>query len=302
MQKNAEKIDETSAAASTTLANKPKCGVIMPIAEIDGLPSSHWEAVLGIIKEAVAPHDFDAELVSNEDFSGVILKKIIDNIYHNPVVVCDVSGKNPNVMFELGMRLTFDKPTVIIKDDQTGFSFDTGPIEHLIYRRDLRYAETVEFKQRLGLKVKETLAKSQLDPTYSSYLKHFGDFTVPIVTTKPIPQFDYIVEKLTELGDAITNLSQRIPITIPPKTRTAREIMDFRDRAVIHLQRALHELNPDAPTMMNPRCLTKIMRLAVEDMHKLSYSADTLDGITQEMSMICGQWYQDAMRTRGVTG
>lgn len=40
-------------------------------------------------------------------------------------------------MFELGMRLTFDKPTIIIKDNTTDFIFDTGPIEHLQYPKDL---------------------------------------------------------------------------------------------------------------------------------------------------------------------
>jgi hypothetical protein len=34
-------------------------------------------------------------------------------------------------MFELGMRLAFDKPTVIIKDDKTDYMFDTGIIEHV---------------------------------------------------------------------------------------------------------------------------------------------------------------------------
>jgi hypothetical protein len=34
--------------------------------------------------------------------------------------------KNPNVMFELGMRLAFDKPAIIIKDNRTNYSFDTA--------------------------------------------------------------------------------------------------------------------------------------------------------------------------------
>ncbi|WP_353118770.1 hypothetical protein [Myroides odoratus] len=55
----------------------------------------------------------------------------MNNIYNDEIVVCDVSSKNPNVMFELGLRLAFDKPTIIIKDEKTGYSFDTGVIEHL---------------------------------------------------------------------------------------------------------------------------------------------------------------------------
>ncbi len=56
-----------------------------------------------------------------------------------PIVVCDISARNANVMFELGMRLAFDKPTVIIKDERTPYSFDISSIEHLDYPSDLRY-------------------------------------------------------------------------------------------------------------------------------------------------------------------
>jgi len=42
------------------------------------------------------------------------------------MIVCDISGRNPNVMFELGLRLAFDKPAIIIKDEITPYSFDTS--------------------------------------------------------------------------------------------------------------------------------------------------------------------------------
>jgi hypothetical protein len=62
-------------------------------------------------------------------------------------VIGDVSCKNPNVMFELGMRLAFDKPTIIIKDDQTSYSFDISPIQNLEYPRDLRFNKIIDFKE-----------------------------------------------------------------------------------------------------------------------------------------------------------
>jgi len=87
----------------------------MPISEIDGCSAEHWEDVLNILCEAIDEAGFKANLVSSSSDVGVIQKRIIQNLYNNPIVVCDVSGKNPNVMFELGMRLAFDKPTIIIK-------------------------------------------------------------------------------------------------------------------------------------------------------------------------------------------
>ncbi|HMY40859.1 MAG TPA: hypothetical protein PK011_16155, partial [Marinagarivorans sp.] len=100
-------------------SEKLQCGIVMPISSIDGCNEAHWADVLEIINESIEDAGFYGELVSNADDVGIIHKRIIQNLYENPMVVCDVSGKNPNVMFELGMRLAFDKPTIIIKDDKT---------------------------------------------------------------------------------------------------------------------------------------------------------------------------------------
>src|SRR5690606_23299218 len=97
---------------------------------------------------------------------GLIHDRIVSNLYSNEIVVCDVSSKNPNVMFELGLRLAFDKPTIIIKDELTGFSFDTGVIEHLQYPSSLRFSQIVEFKDALIKKINATYEKSKSDPNY----------------------------------------------------------------------------------------------------------------------------------------
>src|SRR4051794_24255330 len=101
-----------------TPAPAPDCGIVMPISALDGCSEAHWADVLDILKTAIKSAGFRPDLVSRSDEVTIIHKTIITNLYDNPIVVCDVSGKNPNVMFELGIRLAFDKPTIIIKDDQ----------------------------------------------------------------------------------------------------------------------------------------------------------------------------------------
>lgn len=175
------------------------CGLVMPISSIDGCNEQHWSDVKEILTETVESAGFKSNLVSYADDVGIIQKRIIQNLYENPIVVCDVSGKNPNVMFELGLRLAFDKPTIIIKDDKTSYSFDTSPIEHLEYPRDLRFTKIVEFKKSLKEKVQATLRKSQDDPNYTTFLKHFGTFTVAKLDTKEVSKEDFIIEELRDL-------------------------------------------------------------------------------------------------------
>jgi hypothetical protein len=123
--------------------------------------------------EGITVPKFNVRLVSDADDVGVIQKRIVQNIYTSDIVVCDVSAKNPNVMFELGMRLAFDKPTVIVKDDKTDYRFDTGIIEHVPYPRDLRFNRIVTFKSSLADKIVATYNAAKADPQYSTFLKNF---------------------------------------------------------------------------------------------------------------------------------
>lgn len=200
---------------------KPVCGIVMPISAIDGCSESHWNDVMEIINDAIEEASFEPNLVSNADDVGVIQKRIIQNLYENPIVVCDVSGKNPNVMFELGLRLAFDKPTIIIKDDKTTYSFDTSPIEHLEYPRDLRFNKIEDFKAKLSDKIKKTFDKAQSDKEFSTFLKHFGEFKVAKIDQKEVTQQEYIVEEIRSLRSLILSNSKR-----PYSPSFKREILE----------------------------------------------------------------------------
>jgi hypothetical protein len=204
-------------------AEKPRCGLVMPISAIDGCPAEHWSEVKLILSEAIESAGFVANLVSLADDVGIIHNRIIENLYENPIVVCDVSGKNPNVMFELGLRLAFDKPTIIVKDDKTDYSFDTSPIEHISYPRDLRHGRIVAFKSVLADKVRGTHDKATRDPeNYTTFLKHFGKFTVAKLETKEVSKDDFIIRQLAGLADSMERLHAYVDHT----ERRRREIDD----------------------------------------------------------------------------
>src|SRR5690606_32409210 len=106
-------------------------------------------------------------------------------------------------MLELGIRLAFDKPTIIIKDDKTQYSFDTSPIEHLEYPRDLRFSKIVEFKDRLADKITQTHKKATTDENFSTFLKHFGSFKVAKIETEVVSKEDYILEEIKNLREVV---------------------------------------------------------------------------------------------------
>lgn len=185
-----------------------KCGIIMPIASMDGYPESHWKDVRRILSSAIEDAGFEAKIVSESDDIGVIHQRIVQNLYDNPMIVCDISGRNANVMFELGLRLAFDKPTIIVKDEDTQYSFDTSVIEHLTYPKDLRYHSIESFKIELKQRIEKTYATYLKDPsTYSTFLKNFGSFKVPEIEEKIVPVDQYIIEELKSIRGNLDQLN-----------------------------------------------------------------------------------------------
>lgn len=188
---------------------KLTCGIIMPIASMGSeYPESHWIDIRSIIHRAIDKAGFNPRIVSESDDATIIHKSIIQNIYNDPIIVCDVSGKNANVMFELGMRLAFNKPVVIIKDDLTGYSFDTSNIEHVGYRKDLRYQTIESFINNLSQKIKATYEKSNSD-NHQSFLSHFGNFEVAKIDNQTIGATEALEQLLNKVSKINASLDDK---------------------------------------------------------------------------------------------
>jgi hypothetical protein len=198
------KMAKAQSNESSQNSKNKKCGIIMPIAAHPDYPNDHWADVLEILTDAIKTTEFEPRLVSDDVAIGLIHDRIVTNIYNDDIVVCDVSSKNPNVMFELGLRLAFDKPTIIIKDEKTGYSFDTGVIEHLSYPSSLRFNKIVDFKAELIKRINATYEKAKKESNYSPFLKSFGKTIVPATIDKTeIPEGKYILEQLDILRNEI---------------------------------------------------------------------------------------------------
>lgn len=135
------------------------CFVIMPIADYDGYEKGHFAHVYDdIIKPAIDKTEFTAiraDEVKETNFIHLdILKKLIDA----PIAVCDLSTRNPNVLFELGIRQAFDKPVVLIQEKGTPKIFDIAPLRYLEYSKEMKYHEVLESQKSLQEAIEATKA------------------------------------------------------------------------------------------------------------------------------------------------
>lgn len=183
------------------------CGIIMPISAIDDCSTDHWVQVCNIIKKAVKAAGLNGRMVNESDDVAIIHRNIVQNIYSNPMIVCDISHKNPNVMLELGMRLAFGKHVVIIKDDKTTIPFDTGVIETLTYPRDLRYPVIESFIPQLADKIKST-HHAAINNEKSTFLNQFSSIHVASIESKEVELSKFLDVKFQDLSKQIDTLNR----------------------------------------------------------------------------------------------
>ncbi|MFC4163293.1 RNA helicase [Epilithonimonas zeae] len=252
---------------------RPVCGLIMPIADTEGYPIGHWKEVKKIITTVAEEAGFRTRLVSESEDVRVIQKNIVQNVFDDDIVICDVSSKNPNVMFELGLRFAFDKAAVIIKDDETGYSFDTSPVEHINYRKDLRFSSIEQFKKDLHLKLVATFEKSR-EPNHSMYLQDFGKFVVKELNTKNVSENQFIFEKLNELQKEIKNISTKNQTPIQNlEIKTQKNLKDLVKSIFYEFTNGDEDYSKYG---YSKNRLAQLISLTLEEQHKIIVSERTV--------------------------
>ena len=180
------------------------CGIIRPIAKMsDFYTFEHWNSVKDIMERAIRKAGYTPLTVSDSKGSTTIHSSIFLNLYQNEIVVCDVSNRNANVMFELGMRIAFDKPVVIIKDEKTPFSFDTSHIKHLEYPSDLRFQVIEKFIDDLADLIEETVEASK-QKDYKTFLSHYAPIKVTTLEVNEVSEkiaLESILESINRLEE-----------------------------------------------------------------------------------------------------
>lgn len=151
----------TQKSDEANVEKKKKCFIVMPIADMPGYEAGHFTRVYKhLIKPACENAGFEVTRADDTKSTNVIILDILSQIYHADMVICDVSGKNPNVMYELGLRHAFGLPTVLIKDTITNRIFDTSSIRDVEYEHSLR-VDTVGSKiDEISEAIKKTYADS----------------------------------------------------------------------------------------------------------------------------------------------
>jgi len=145
--------------------------VILPFVERDAKhPKGFFSEVLRSIITPAAK-DFKVK-TANRQGSDVIQSTIINDLIEADLVIADLTEHNPNVMFELGVRMAQDKPVVLLKAEGTGPLFDVDNMLRVFEYSPNLWQTTVE-KDMPNLQdfIKGTWENRHSTKTYMKILK-----------------------------------------------------------------------------------------------------------------------------------
>lgn len=154
----------TSEAGYMEKPEKPTCFVIMPISDAHGYDQGHFGRVYEhILKPAISQAGYCAVRADDANKTDYIVVGIVQRIINSDMVLCDLSAKNPNVMYELGLRHAFDKPVALVKDKNTDKVFDIQGLRYTEYDSSLRVDSVHKDVDRIAKAIQETAASDPND-------------------------------------------------------------------------------------------------------------------------------------------
>ena len=152
--------------------------MILPFVERDAKhPKGFFQEVLrSLITPAAAAKECGFTVkTANRQGSDMIQSTIVNDLIEADLVIADLTEHNPNVMFELGVRIAHEKPVVLMKAEGTGPLFDIDNMLRVFEYNPNLWQTTIE-KDMPNLRdfIKGAWDNRNPDKTYMKILRAKG--------------------------------------------------------------------------------------------------------------------------------
>jgi hypothetical protein len=159
--------------AASSKRGSPTCFIIMPFTEHDDRYQTGFfsEVLSSIFTPALESAGFAVRTAMRHG-SEVIHSTIVNELLQADLVLADLTEHNPNVLFELGMRMNEDKPVALVRAKGTGPIFDVDNLLRVEEYNPNLWLSTVELDiPKIAEHVKTTWERKGIDHTYMAILR-----------------------------------------------------------------------------------------------------------------------------------
>ena len=219
---------------------KKKCFIIMPLTTPEQYWSryhgdkEHFRNVLdGLFLPAIDKADMDP-IKPIARGADLIHREIIKNLETADLVLCDMSIFNPNVFFELGVRVSLNKPICLVKDDKTAAPpFDVVPINYKLYNGLPIWNNQKEI-EALAEHIQQSISTSD-GKNWLWQVLSFNIKAEPLTPTSDIgAKMDYLIQRVETMAVERTSPSSLLRLAL---TNQEREWSEKRTNMIDEFRR-----------------------------------------------------------------
>ena len=189
------------------MSEKKSCFVVTPIGDENTAIRRHID---GIIDQAIVPaigDEFEIKVAHREYEIGSINDRVIQSVCNSDLVIANLTGLNPNVMFEIAIRYSFGKPAIVIAEKGTKLPFDIVDENTIFYINDP--AGAAELKENIKRFVKKIdWTKCEYGPVFSAIKNAavINHIESGISDKDNKNAFSFLVEKMSDLEAEIKGM------------------------------------------------------------------------------------------------
>lgn len=222
--------------------DKKRCFIITPIGNDNDSIRRHIDGIIdAAIKPALEP-DYEVVAAHKITETGTITKQIIKEIYQDELAIANLTGNNPNVMYERAIRYCLGKPVLTIAEKGTNLPFDVMPERTIFYVNDPQgsldlkdairsYVLNVDLAKRES-PIHAILKEIDADAEALSIIKSSKKGTLPQGSTNEV--LIHILNKLDQMEKAIArNQTETVDSEREYQYQCRVEMEDFNPKSLI---------------------------------------------------------------------
>jgi response regulator RpfG family c-di-GMP phosphodiesterase len=140
-------------------AEKKKCFVIMPFSKTESCDEKEWTEIFNRLIRPAVEKSGNYTCKRSEALIGNIIEKIFKDLNGADLVIADLTDRNPNVFYELGVRQSICDATILIAQKKKDIPFDLQNQAWVTYNW-----KTDEDKKKFRVRIKEIISTLENDP------------------------------------------------------------------------------------------------------------------------------------------